>query len=355
MTPLERQIRRTIETTGPVTVAEFMALALAHPEHGYYMGRDPLGARGDFVTAPEISQVFGELIGLWAAVAWEQCGSPGRVVLAECGPGRGTLMADALRAAAMVPAFADAIEVHLVETSPALRARQAETLAGAAPAWHDTVGGLPDAPLILIANEFFDALPVRQFVKTAQGWAERCVGLADGELAFVAGADIPPAAVPAVAAAEGDIVETCPAAQAVAAEIGARIAARGGAALIVDYGHAVTAAGDTLQAVRGHDHVPPLCDPGDCDLTAHVDFAALADGFREGGACPFGPVTQGALLEALGIRERTERLAAGAAPDAASLIRSATNRLIDADQMGTLFKALAVAAEHAPPPAGFEG
>lgn len=358
MSPLEALIRARIDADGPLPVDAYMATALAHPEHGYYRKRDPLGAAGDFVTAPEVSQVFGELIGLWAAVVWQQMGSPHRVVFAECGPGRGTLMADALRAAERAAGFLDAAEVHLVETSPALRDRQRETLAGREPAWHDSASDLPDGPLILIANEFLDALPVRQIVRTEAGWSERCIGIEDGQLVFVAGPAAPDAddVLPAslAAAAPGTVFEFSPEALSFGGWAAARLARDGGAALLVDYGHASSAAGDTLQAVRKHAYADPLADPGDADLTAHVDFDALGRRMREAGARTYGPMPQRQFLISLGILQRTEQLTRNAAPDAAQTVLAATKRLIDPDEMGNLFKVLAATGPDDAPPPAFE-
>lgn len=333
-----------IAATGPIPVARYMAECLAH----YYATRDPLGARGDFTTAPEISQMFGELIGLWVADLWQRAGRPTPIRLVELGPGRGSLMADLLRATARVPGFAPAI--HLVETSPPLRAEQACRVPQAS--WHDRLAGVPDdAPLLLIANEFFDALPIRQLVRTAQGWRERMVAWSDGRLAPVPGpmpvdALVPPALA---RAPEGTIVEIAPAASATAAEIGARLAAQGGAALIVDYGYAGPATGDTLQAIRAHAFADPFADPGEADLTAHVDFAALA---QAAGVQAYGPVDQGALLEALGLQARARTLAA-ARPDQAEAVQAAAARLTAPEAMGTLFKALALIGPGWPHPAGF--
>jgi len=348
LTPLARLLRERIRATGPLSLADYMGEALAHPEHGYYRSRDPLGVAGDFTTAPEISQMFGELIGLWCAVVWQSMGSPTEVVLAEVGPGRGTLMADLLRAAAMVPEFSRAIRVHLVETSRPLRAKQADRLAGVAPVWHDDLSTLPPGPLLLVANEFFDALPVHQWIRRSDGWHERMVG-ADGDaLVFVDG----PLAhgLTAPVATEGAIFETNPAARDIAAAIGQRLAASGGAALIIDYGHPASALGDTVQAVRRHAYAPVLEAPGEADLTAHVDFQALAQAARP--AQCFGPVTQGSFLRALGIELRCERLTRSS-PDKAGEIAAACRRLIDATEMGTLFKALAMTQPMLPCPPGF--
>ena len=351
MTPLGDLIARRIAADGPITVADYMTDCLLHPAHGYYMTRDPLGAAGDFTTAPEISQIFGELIGLALAQAWIEQGRPAPFALAELGPGRGTLMADMLRASRAVPGFHDALRVHLVEASPALRARQAAALSGHDPAWHDSVEGLAGMPLFLVANEFFDALPVRQFLRANDAWRERVIGLRDGALAFGLAAPAPFAALADRLAdtAEGDLVELRAAADPVMAALGARIDAHGGAALIVDYGD-WGSRGDTLQAVRGHDHVDPLAEPGAADLTAHVDFRALA---RSAGVPVAGPVDQGVLLERLGATARARALARGLAGDALESHVAAHRRLTHPAEMGTLFKAIALHPPDTPPPPGF--
>jgi len=348
VTPLGRRLAREIAATGPMPVARYMAECLAH----YYATRDPLGRGGDFTTAPEIGQVFGELVGLWLADLWLRAGEPAPVRLVELGPGRGTLMADLWRATARVPGFHAAASLHLVETSPSLRAEQARRVPHAR--WHDRLDEVPDdAPLLLVANEFFDALPIRQLVRTGAGWRERMV--AHDARGFFACAGATPLDVlvpPAFAdAAEGSVFELAPAGTAVAAEIGSRLAARGGAALIVDYGHAGPALGDTLQAVKAHAFADPFAGPGEADLTAHVDFAALARAAAS--AVAHGPLTQGALLTALGIGARTEALAARARPDQAELLRAGTARLVGDDAMGSLFKALALTGGAWPTPAAF--
>lgn len=322
-----------------------MAVANGH----YYATRDPLGRDGDFITAPEVSQMFGELIGLCLADLWLRSGA-GEPAYVELGPGRGTLAADALRA---MKAAALAPPVHLVETSPVLRAAQAERLAGAT--HHDDVATLPgDRPLLIVANEFFDALPVRQLVRDATGWRERMVGLADGRLAPVAGGQRFDGVLPAFAdaAGPGDTIETSPASVAVMADLAARLCAQGGALIAIDYGYADPGLGDTLQAVRGHRAADPFADPGEQDLTAHVDFAALAEAARREGAAVHGPVTQGVLLEALGIAARSDALVRRV-PDRAGEIVAARERLTGAHAMGTLFKAIAVTAPGWPAPGGF--
>ncbi len=359
MTELAELIARRIRATGPLTVAEFMAEALQHPRLGYYVTRDPLGAKGDFVTAPEISQIFGELIGLWCTDTWARIGRPDPALLAELGPGRGTLMADALRALAVAAEFRTALRLHLVETSPALRSLQAQALAAAAPAWHDRLDTLPPGPLLLVANEFLDALPIRQFERRATGWHERRIGLAADGAGFAFVSDPAPSATAALvphslaAAPPGSIAEVCPAALALAAAIGERLKHSGGAALFIDYGHSASACGDTLQAVRGHAYHPALRDPGSADLTSHVDFAAFAAAARAAGARVHGPVTQRDFLRALGIEARAARLRERATPAQAATIESSVHRLIDGAEMGTLFKVIALTGADAPTPAGF--
>ncbi|SMH58427.1 class I SAM-dependent methyltransferase [Azospirillum agricola] len=368
---LARLLARRIVMDGPLSVGAFMAEALGHPRFGYYMRQDPFGAGGDFTTAPEISQMFGELVGLWCVDTWARLGGPTPFRLVELGPGRGTLMRDALRAAAMVPAFTAGATIHLVETSPTLRARQRETLGDSvAVQWHDRLEEVPEGPTLLIANEFFDALPIRQVQKTSHGWFERLIDLApEGteeapRFRFVleafgsSGSRLVPESLRDTAP-EGSVVEVSPASLSVAGAIGARLAAHPGAALIVDYGYAHgPAVGDTLQALRRHAYAPALDDPGEADLTAHVDFAALAADARAAGADAFGTVDQGEWLERLGIRQRAAMLSAKATPAQAADIRSALGRLIGPEQMGTLFKALALATPGAftggNAPAGFE-
>ena len=343
-TPLAIRLARLIEATGPLTIADYMSACLSDPEHGYYQHRDPLGLAGDFITAPEISQLFGELIGVWCLAAWQAMGEPSAFTLAELGPGRGTLMADLLRAARIRPRFGAAARVHLIETSPRLRAIQAETLAPAdiAPIWHETLAELPGGPLILLANEFFDALPIRQFVRTARGWAERMVGLGeDGRLTFGLLPGANPVALPADLPL-GSVHELAAAGAALAAEIGTRLAAAPGAALIIDYGYAGGPSGPTLQAVRGHAFDDPLARPGEADLSAHVDFAALAAAAQAAGADARPLMNQADFLVGLGLRERTERLADGRDAATTEKLRQGAARLIRPGEMGDTFKILAL-------------
>ncbi len=352
-----------IALTGPLTVAEYMAEALGHPRHGYYRTRDPLGAAGDFVTAPEISQMFGELIGLWAAVVWQSAAAPAPLHLVELGPGRGTLAKDALRAAARVPAFLDAVQLHLVETSPVLRQVQATNLAGVPlrhpVRWHDGIATLPDGPLLIVANEFFDALPIRQFQRGAAGWHERLVDAGpDGGLRFVLGPPAPfqplvPLALRDVA--PGVVVEVSPASIGLMAALAGRIATGGIAMLVIDYGHAAGGAGETLQAVRRHEFADVLADPGEADLTAHVDFAALGRVAAEAGCAVHGPIGQGAFLTALSIAARAKTLSHADGGRHTAAVGAAVERLTGATAMGDLFKVLALTHPSQPKPPGFDG
>ncbi len=354
MTALADILKAEIAATGPMRLDAWMAACLMHPRHGYYTTRDPFGQAGDFITAPEISQMFGELLGLGLAQAWLDQGAPAPVALVELGPGRGTLMADALRATRGVPGFHAALELHLVETSPALRARQAEVLADHAPTWHDSADSLPDMAILAVANEFFDALPVRQFQRQGDGWCERVVGVTDGALALgLARKRIEPALAHRLEdTRDGDIVETCPAAQPVIAALARRIAAHGGAALLVDYGD-WRSLGDTVQAVRGHDRADLLADPGLADLSAHVDFEALAQ--AADGICQVSRLTPQALfLSRLGIVQRAEALAANMSGAVLEAHHAAFHRLTGRDEMGTLFKSMALYPIGAAPPPGFD-
>jgi NADH dehydrogenase [ubiquinone] 1 alpha subcomplex assembly factor 7 len=360
--PLEADIRHRIAIAGPMPVGEYMALCLGDPEHGYYRTRQPLGADGDFITSPEISQMFGELIGLWMAAAWTRMGSPEQVNVIELGPGRGTLMNDALRAMKVLPAFRAAVAVHLVEISPALQAQQQKTLAGqdVPTSWHASLADVPEAPAIVVANEFFDALPVNQAVKTDTGWHERQVEVdGAGHLAFTVAPDplpgfellLPPAVREAPA---GAIFEWRSETEAM--ELGRRLARDGGAALAIDYGHPESAAGDTLQAVGRHVYADVLGAPGRVDLTAHVDFQALARAAEAMGASVYGPITQGQLLRRLGIETRAAKLKARAKLQTAVDIDRAFARLTGQgpSEMGNLFKAAAFAHPDVGIPPAFE-
>lgn len=338
--------RRLIAATGPISLAHYMGEANAL----YYASRDPLGGAGDFITAPEISQMFGELIGVWLADMWMRAGRPDPVLYVELGPGRGTLARDCLKVAAR---FGLMPQVHFVETSPVLRAAQRALVPQAQ--WHDDLASLPgDAPLLLVANEFLDALPIRQMVKTPRGWRERMVGVIDGAFAPVAGELPMEAAVPEHQreAEAGTIIETCPAAAAVMGEIARRLAAQGGAALMIDYGYDAPQVGSTLQALRAHQHHDPFDAPGEADLTALVDFVTAAAVATGRGARWLGTVGQGPWLLAMGITTRAEALAK-AAPDHAGALAAALARLTHPDQMGDLFKVMGLAAPEWPDGAGF--
>jgi NADH dehydrogenase [ubiquinone] 1 alpha subcomplex assembly factor 7 len=347
-----------IRRHGPLSVAAFMALALHDPRGGYYARHGPLGRAGDFITAPEISQIFGELIGLWCADLWQRIGQPDPVILAELGPGRAALMQDFLRAAATLPPFRGALRLFLVEASPVLRAEQQRRLAAAEPEFVEGVETLPAGPLLLIANEFLDALPIRQLVRGRSEWAERLVALDEnGRLVFASGPENPALSllVPASLRAlpRDAVVEICPAAAALAAELGERLGRAPGAALFVDYGYFPSRPGPTLAALRRHRPVGVLDDPGDADLSAHVDFAAFADSARSAGAAVWGPVPQGRFLEVLGAEARLAKLTAGASPAQRALLDSGLRRLIDPAEMGNLFKVLALSSPGLPAPAGF--
>ena len=348
--PLETEIRRRIAVGGPMAVAQYMELCLTDPQRGYYARHDPFGIAGDFITAPEISQMFGELIGLWAAATWRAMGSPEEINLVELGPGRGTMMVDVLRAARVMPDFLAAIHVHLIEISLALERLQRNALTGREVplSWHRAVEDVPDGALIVLANEFFDALPIHQAVMCADGWHQRVIKIGEGDR-FQFGTERDP--IPLFdkllprnlgTAKIGDIFEWR--ADNIALEIGRRVVRFGGAALIIDYGHVESAIGDTLQAVGRHHVADPLLTPGEVDLTAHVDFQALAQAAEGMGARVHGPVPQGVLLRRLGIAQRAAALKASAPPDYAATIEAALTRLTDEDRtgMGRLFKALAV-------------
>ena len=344
--PLGDIFRRLIATTGPISLMHYMGEANAR----YYASRDPLGQDGDFVTAPEISQMFGELIGLWCADIWTRAGRPQPVHYVELGPGRGTLARDALRAGAR---HGFSPQVHFVESSPALRDAQLAAVPQAH--WHDDLSTVPrTGTMLLVANEFLDALPVRQLVKAAQGWRERVVGSGGHVFVPLIGDRPMEAAVPEARreAEEGAIIETCPGAAAVMYETAGRLLRQGGAALFIDYGYDRPQFGSTLQAVRDHRKVDPFTAPGEADLTAHVDFAALADIAQSREVKWLGTVPQGQWLKALGIDVRASALAR-AAPDQADAIRIALDRLVNAEQMGALFKIMGLAAPEWPDGAGF--
>jgi NADH dehydrogenase [ubiquinone] 1 alpha subcomplex assembly factor 7 len=361
--PLEIEIRRRITAAGPMPVGEYMALCLSDPDYGYYTTRDPLGTRGDFITAPEISQMFGELLGLWMAAVWKQMGAPENIRIIELGPGRGTLMNDALRAVQVMPGFREAIALHLIEINPMLQAQQERKLEhqGIPMSWHPALVDVPNGPAIIVANEFFDALPVNQAVKTEAGWHERQVEIDSADnLAFTFARDpiayfdmLLPANVRE--APERSIFEWRD--ERVAMELGRRIAENGGAAVVIDYGHADTSVGETLQAVGRHAYVNPLTAPGNIDLSAHVDFQALGRAVEAMGVNGFGPIDQHQFLQRLGIDTRAAKLKAGAASRAAAAeIDLALARLIGSGHtaMGTLFKVAGYAHPTLGVPPAFE-
>ena len=358
--PLAARLRARIAREGRISVAAYMDACVADLDAGYYATRHPIGAQGDFITAPEISQIFGELLGLWAVAVWQSMGAPKPVTVAELGPGRGTLMADARRAWRSVPRFLEAVTVALIETSPSLRDVQQEALRGSlAPVqWFDRVEDMPQGPLIVIANEFLDALPVRQLMRRGVHWHERCVAV-DRHDAFVftegdalQAEELPEAAL-ALDAPDGAILEIRPGAERVMSALAARTSEAPLAALFIDYGHDETGFGDTLQAVRNHAYADPLAASGEADLTAHVDFAALKRSAKAHGLDVYGPMPQGAFLLKLGLEARRDRLLAGATPAQRDLILSGAARLTDPHQMGALFKALVLTSDGLAPPPPF--
>jgi NADH dehydrogenase [ubiquinone] 1 alpha subcomplex assembly factor 7 len=357
---LRRKIAQRIRAEGPLSVAAFMAVALHDPKEGYYARCDPIGKHGDFITAAEISQIFGELIGLWCVHMWRELGRPDPIILAELGPGRGVLMADLLRAAGTAPDFCRALRLHLVEASAVLRAEQEKRLAQFRPVWAERFEALPDGAKLLVANEFLDALPIRQFVRGGVDWCERMVALdEENRFVFVDGPESPAATllVPAGlrdSIRQGAVLEICPAALALAAGLGACLSRGRGAALFVDYGYFPSAPGPTLRALQRHKPVPVLAEPGTADLSAHVDFAAFAEAGRLGGADIWGPVPQRRFLKALGVEPRLAALCDRATATQRQALQSGVGRLLDPGEMGTLFKAMALTSPGLPPPPGFE-
>lgn len=360
-TPLEERLIDLIKLKGPITIADYMSDALGHPHEGYYMRASPIGAEGDFTTAPEISQVFGELIGLWLVETWQAMGAPESFNLVELGPGRGVLMEDILRAARLRPGFARAAQVWLLETSGRLRLEQQKRLktTEAKPLWADDYADISPAPALIVANEFFDCLPVRQFERIKSGWRERLVGLDDSgtRLSFTLDATPPPPEfnLPDISECEiGDIFETSFVAHQFTSDICATLNEHGGHALIIDYGHMEHGFGDTLQAVKDHAYWPPLASPGHADLTAHVDFEALAKIAIDSGANAHGPVTQGRFLDRLGLPLRVEALCKGQDEKTANEIRAGAARIAAPNAMGEIFKVMCISSPNLPTPAGFE-
>ncbi|MBC8339241.1 MAG: SAM-dependent methyltransferase [Rhodospirillales bacterium] len=368
MPGLSEHFRQRIAAEGPLTVARYMDDALGHPRLGYYMGQgrgqDPFGRGGDFITAPEISQMFGELIGLWSAIQWQVMGEVDPFHLVELGPGRGTLMSDVLRAGRGVEGFLESLSLSLVEISPALKGVQEETLLARtgdelrraqALRWISDFSEVPEGPFAAIGNEFLDALPIHQYQMTDDGWRERLVDVSENGFQFtLSDAATQDGAVPPdLAASPGDIIETRPAAKALVQGMAARLNRHPGCVLFIDYGHERTACGETLQAVKDHAYHEPLSQPGTADLTAHVDFGALSEEAADAGAVVYGPVTQGRFLAGLSIQARAEALA-GASPAHAQEIAEALTRLTSDEGMGHLFKVVALTSPGLPVPPGFE-
>ena len=358
--PLLAEIKKLIKSSGPIPVWRYMELCLMHPSYGYYLSRDPLGREGDFITAPEVSQMFGELLGLWTASVWKAIGSPPLLRLIEMGPGRGTMMADALRALRVLPPLYQALSIHLVEVNPVLRDKQKAALSGSRNiTWHDTIDDVPDGPSVIFANEYFDVLPIHQAVKGENGWHERTVELDDnGRLAFGASSDPIPrfeVLLPAWvrAAPVGAVFEWRPDAEIM--KIASRVRDQEGAALIIDYGHLRSDAGDTFQAISRHSFTDPLKDPGQADVTAHVDFQALVRAAEDLGAGVHGPVPQGDFLKRLGIETRAISLMSKANHIVAEDVSSALKRLIGGGRggMGQLFKVLGISEPNLTTLAGF--
>jgi len=355
MNALASKIAGLIRATGPLPVGDYMALCLFDPDHGYYTTRQPFGRDGDFITAPEVSQMFGELIGAWLTAAWRDLGDPRGTILAEIGPGRGTLMKDILRTAAQIsPDLLNNATVHLIEASPRLAEIQKQTLesAGVAVTWHRAISELPAGPLLIVGNELFDAIPARQYILTAQGWRERCVGLGeDDKLIFVTGSgSIDTALLPpeSANAQPGAIFEASPARASLMQHIAERIAEQSGAALFIDYGHLEAGLGDTLQAVLNHKYDDPLANPGRADLTTHVDFAALSDAVHAAGLIAH-LTTQGDFLLRMGLLERAGSLGSSTGPAIRERLGEAVERLAGPDKMGNLFKVLAFSSSSKQP------
>jgi NADH dehydrogenase [ubiquinone] 1 alpha subcomplex assembly factor 7 len=347
--PLKSEIEKLIRTSGPMPVWRYMELCLTHPQHGYYLSRDPLGREGDFTTAPEVSQMFGELLGLWTASVWKTIGSPPLLRLIELGPGRGTMMSDAVRALRVVPALYQSLSVHLVEINPVLREKQRATLSEVPNiTWHDSIDDVPDGPAVILANEYFDVLPIHQTIKRETGWHERVVELDDnGDLVFGAAAEPMPhfdVLLPPLvrAAPPGAVFEWR--ADAEILKIGSRVRDQDGAALIIDYGHLRSDTGDTFQAIAHHNFADPLEDPGQADVTAHVDFEALVRAAEGIGARAHGPVPQGDFLKRLGIETRALTLMAKASHEISEDVLGALRRLVEGGHggMGSMFKVLAI-------------
>ncbi|GHF18889.1 ATP synthase subunit beta [Kordiimonas sediminis] len=352
MTALKDIFLDRIRATGPIPLADYMAECLMHPKHGYYTRERVFGAEGDFITAPDVSQMFGEMLGLWCADRWMALGSPASFQLVELGPGRGTLMADILRAGKQVQGFTEAASVNFVEASPQLRDMQRKKVPHAA--WHDNLAALDPLPTLFVANEFFDALPIHQFEKTKDGWRQRAITADNNN-------DLQWCLMPASSMAalipsslqqcpEGDVVEVCPAALSFTGQIARHIVGHGGAALFIDYGYSTSKPGDSFQALRQHNYTDPLLEPGKADLTAHVAFDQLQYAGKEAGAATFGPATQGQFLMALGLGLRAQALAKGKDLETQATLLSELKRLTAPEEMGELFKVIALQNKDIPAP-----
>ncbi len=357
MSGLSDYIRELIEKNGPLSIARYMELALQHPEYGYYRHHDPLGKSGDFITAPEISQMFGEMIGLWWADVWHQIDSPSEFILLELGPGRGTLLEDALRATIKIKGLHQAMRLYLLESSTALRSMQSDRLKSHRPKHIDSLSNLPELPTIVLANEFFDALPVRQFEKTAHGWCERLVAVEANRFVFTLSAPDPAFLMMIPEERRevnvGAIYEFSMASLSLIRTLASHISRFGGAALIIDYGYAAFAGQGTLQALAGHNFVDVLSRPGEIDITAHVDFHALKQIASANEVRVFGPLGQGEFLKSLGIEVRAIQLKHTASQEHSKEIDQALHRLTDPSQMGSLFKTLGIASQKQETMAGF--
>ncbi len=361
MTALNDHLVHTIKENGPISFAYYMAECLANPKHGYYMTRDPIGKSGDFITSPEVSQMFGEMVGLWVIDCWQKMSYPPSFNLVELGPGRGTLMADIIRILHTQPDIRDAVQIQMVEISPPLKDLQRKTLEGVGltATWHERFMDVPEGPTIIIANEFFDALPQHQFMKKGESWAEHTIGVEDDKLASLMAAPGPSFQLLdkdlVKKAKDGDVLEVCPPALYMMGDIAARLKSYGGGALIIDYGYTKPGVGNTIQAMKGHDFHPPLEAPGEADITAHVNFMALQTALGELEMDVLGPVTQRDFLKNLGIDYRAEQIISANPdrPGAAENIQKGLKKLVGEKEMGNLFKVLGISYGLYGEPPGF--
>ncbi|WP_373089547.1 class I SAM-dependent methyltransferase [Sneathiella sp.] len=353
MNTLGQILKSRIDADGAISLHDYMQIALSHPEYGYYASKEPFGSGGDFITAPEISQMFGELIGLWCVDAWSKLGAPKKIHLVELGPGNGTLMADILRSARLAPQFLSAADIHLVENSDRLKRRQMKKLNTDAITWHSELPDFNDAPVLLIANEFFDALPIHQYKRQSGAWYERLVACNNLQFEYILSDTPSTLSYSPISAKEGDIFETCPAAESIISKLGTLLFRSGGAALIIDYGAMAEEIGDSFQAVQGHRFCDPFSKPGEADLTAHVNFSNFV---RIANSCKIridGPAYQGRFLQRLGIEARYSLLCRNATAEQRDKLTSDLRRLVGTDEMGTLFKVLALSHKMSAAPEGF--